>query len=596
MLLSSLALVFLPIVLAARGRACLPSGDERAINEAFQQGGSATQVVLCAGSTHLLNDTIRFTSSRQTLTTEGNPKGRDRAMLVVKGEDQAVAIKADCADCSFATIRSLIIDGNRPEMLRVVKGGALIEIGNAETQTVRDCRLYEPRGWSCLHVREGDRLNCRKARIVANDIGPCGEEWDDEYDGEDETNPVNGNPRADGISLACQDSYVERNVVTDATDGAIVIFGSSGSEIRDNQIFTRTRVLLGGINLVDYDPYKGDYFGVKVHHNAIHAHGGYLKAGIVIGPSAWSDDTNNVVHSAWVTDNTFHGGHFGYAMVVASAERFTVLRNELGDDVGFGGAIGVRCPKSPPNAPPMPFLLDKASAEGNFQDEFVNGMVQHVICLDPPPIDGVPYKPWRLRDSPHAKKRSDLDDGQKAITETTLESSFDSRLAEAVVLYQQRVMTRLNGLNDKLERHNRPADSDVTAGEPAISERGKTGIRAIDGLERKMGVYESQEKSLQNELDALGREINDLSKRFRKATADHKPILSELFNSVNLLPMSQHLRQRQPAKQAFISWDAFSKLGPVGIMLGSGTLLIFVLFLVRRLRRRSTRSSKDKTF
>ena len=166
-------------------------------------------------------------------------------------------------------------------------------------------------------------------------------------------------------------------VVTDATDGAIVLFGSAGSEVRENQIFTRTRVLLGGINLVDYDPWKGDYFGVKVHHNTIHAFGAYLKAGIVVGPASWSDDTERVVHSAFVTDNNFYGEYFGYALVVASADRFTVMRNYLGDDVAFSGVPGVRCPKAPPNAPPMAFLVNKGSAKGDFQEDFVNGEVQH---------------------------------------------------------------------------------------------------------------------------------------------------------------------------------------------------------------------------
>lgn len=53
--------------------------------------------------------------------------------------------RADCDDCSFATISSLEVDGNRPQLLRIKKGDALIEIGNAEGQVVRDCRLYEPR-------------------------------------------------------------------------------------------------------------------------------------------------------------------------------------------------------------------------------------------------------------------------------------------------------------------------------------------------------------------------------------------------------------------------------------------------------------------
>lgn len=40
---------------------------------------------------------------------------------------------------------SLIIDGNRPLLLRVPKGEALVAMGNADDQTVEDCRLYEPR-------------------------------------------------------------------------------------------------------------------------------------------------------------------------------------------------------------------------------------------------------------------------------------------------------------------------------------------------------------------------------------------------------------------------------------------------------------------
>jgi hypothetical protein len=40
--------------------------------------------------------------------------------------------------------------------------------------------------------------------------GPCGEEWDYEYDGVTDMSPW-GNPQADGISVACKDSLVEKN-------------------------------------------------------------------------------------------------------------------------------------------------------------------------------------------------------------------------------------------------------------------------------------------------------------------------------------------------------------------------------------------------
>lgn len=124
-------------------------------------GGESTTVTLCPGSVHRLNSSIIFTAPSQTLTTLGNPKDRNRAMLVVDGEDLACAIRyvtsirielkanmrirADCKQCSHAMIRSLVIDGNRPQLLRIPKGDALIEVGNAESQTVRDCKLYEPR-------------------------------------------------------------------------------------------------------------------------------------------------------------------------------------------------------------------------------------------------------------------------------------------------------------------------------------------------------------------------------------------------------------------------------------------------------------------
>lgn len=96
-------------------------------------------------------------------------------------------------------------------------------------------RRLAPRGWSALHFREGDWKSCNSA-IVRNNVivsclektlghqdallicciargqGPCGEEWDPKYDGTDETNPIYGNPRSDGISLACMNSLVERNV------------------------------------------------------------------------------------------------------------------------------------------------------------------------------------------------------------------------------------------------------------------------------------------------------------------------------------------------------------------------------------------------
>ena len=156
-----------------------------------------------------------------------------------------------------------------------------------------------------------------------------------------------------------------------------MLFGSAGSEVRENEIFSRTRVVLGGINLVDYDPWDGDYDRVNVHHNKLYALSRYLKVGIVIGLSSWSDDTDAVVHLGTVVDNSFYGDHFGYGIVVSSATGFTVLRNKVADTAKFSGVNGPRCPKAPANGKPTAFLINRGSARGVFQEDFVNGEVQH---------------------------------------------------------------------------------------------------------------------------------------------------------------------------------------------------------------------------
>ncbi|WVQ82978.1 hypothetical protein IAT38_005116 [Cryptococcus sp. DSM 104549] len=605
MLLSSLALLFLPLISAATTpRKCLLSGTEKPINEAFALGGEGTTVALCPGSVHRLNASIAFTAPRQTLTTMGNPKNRDRALLIVEGADQAVAIRADCPDCSFAMIRSLAIDGNRPVLLRVPLGEALIEIGNGESQTVRDCKLWEPRGWSALHFREGDRKHCRFGHVVDNEIGPAGEEWDDEYDGMDETKPVYGNPRADGISLACKDSVVERNVVYDATDGAIVLFGSAGSEVKNNHIYARTRVILGGINLVDYEPWAGDYTGVTVHHNHLHALGRYFKVGIVVGPSTWSDDTESLVHSGSVTDNTLEGGHFGYGIVVSSAEDFTVLRNKVlwdgqSGEARFTGVKGSRCPKAPENGRPTAFLINRGSAKGTFQDDFVNGEVQHIICLNPDDS----YAPWRLRDSPEAI-------AAKVAESPAASAAFDARIAEALVSYQMALLSAMDNINDKIERLTNPlsaadfapplheherqaaaaAAAAAAAGAGGKKKTGSSGNRDVDELNGKVDELEKGGRRLKKQIEGMKVDFEGLSARLRKSADDHKPIIESIFLSAQTFilgttPLSSSQQRLFGSGPLLSGSGGGSGLG-WGAGLGCVGVLVLGVVCVRRWRAR----------
>jgi hypothetical protein len=140
--------------------------------------------------------------------------------------------------------------------------------------------------------------------------------------------------------------------------------------------------------MVDYDPWDGDYKDTKVHHNRLHALGRYFKTGIVIGPASWSDETETIVKSGVVTENTFDGAHFGYGIVISSAEDFTVLRNTLGEGAHFAGVPGIRCPRAPGNGKPTAFLINRGSAKGTFQKDFVNGEVQHSASVGLHPSRG----------------------------------------------------------------------------------------------------------------------------------------------------------------------------------------------------------------
>ncbi|BEJ14967.1 hypothetical protein CspHIS471_0407340 [Cutaneotrichosporon sp. HIS471] len=548
-------LLLLPLVLAAVKPKCLPSGDERPINAALSRGGAGASVSLCPGSVHTLYEPIRFTAARQTLTTAGKVSGDDRAMLIVGGEQQAVAIYGDCPGCDGLTVSDLIVDGNRPQLLRVPMGEALIEMGNADGHHVTGCRLFEPRGWSALHIREGDRKHCQRARIDNNVIGPCGEEWDEEYDGFVEKEPAWGNPRADGISLACKDSVVENNVVFDTTDGAIVIFGSAGSEVRSNKIYSRTRVVLGGINLVDYDPWEGDYTGTRVHDNEILAPSGFVKVGIVIGPSSWSDDTETSVYGGTVTDNTFSGQRFGYAMVISSAHDFTVLRNKVLPGSEFIGVPGTTCPTAPENGPPQAFLINRGSAEGKFQREFVNGEVQHIICINPPPYRDRAYKPWRLSDAPEA-----ITARAAAAIDASPSSKLGARVADSVVAYQHILLAALDSISNATAV---PIESDST------DER-------LAGLE--LGNVE-----LRRELAKLKRGIVKLTDNIADAADGRAPLLKSVYNAVRhpeVKPVSRtHVTRRtQVASQSHAVMS-------VGVVLSIGAVLALALAVLRRWRR-----------
>lgn len=339
---------------------CLPWGDQDTINARLV--GPDAAVALCPNAFFELTGPIVFTADGQRLYTEGFPTDDRRATLRVAAPDLTTAVVM--TDRSFVLLANLIIDGNRPG-LGARPGDALVLAGGvAVNQTIRANRILEPRSWSALHLHEGPEPRCRGALVEDNVIGPAGR-----YD----------TTWADGISYACTDGVVRRNTIVDATDGGIVVFGGRGSVIEDNVIRAETRTLLGGINLVDYAPYAGDYRGTVVRRNVIEAAGATVRIGIGMGQRVWgclddaADRANPILFGARVEDNVLRGAPFQYGFLVDGVRDWTVVGNR--SEATHAGTPELDCRGRVPSAPAA-FLIDRSRAQGTFQGEFRDGRLE----------------------------------------------------------------------------------------------------------------------------------------------------------------------------------------------------------------------------
>lgn len=143
-------------------------------------GGAGTTVYLCEGAVIPIQQAIYFYAANQTITTGtgviGAIVGPNRATLKVMGQDQSVAIFGADNGRSGAKVSNIIIDGGRQRLGRLPQGSALIEMGGTLNvgQTITGCKLFEPRGWSALHLIEGYQNSCSGGIVTNNQVGPCG--------------------------------------------------------------------------------------------------------------------------------------------------------------------------------------------------------------------------------------------------------------------------------------------------------------------------------------------------------------------------------------------------------------------------------------
>ncbi|WRT65433.1 uncharacterized protein IL334_002376 [Kwoniella shivajii] len=384
LILTCVLVILLPLVSAAPP--CVRFADYDSINQMFIDGGPGAKVFLCPNKLYRLSGSIVFTAADQELATFGYPTGSERATLRVEGKQTATAIQGDCRRCARVGIKSLIIDGNRKKLGRMKNtddSTGLIVLGGNEGQSIKNCWIKNPRGFTGIHIREGDKLQCTGARIDKNEIGPIGEEYDPDptKDGDDpELSPL-GRPLADGISIACKDSFVRDNIFYDNTDASIVIYCSPGTLILANHITARTVSAMAGILLVDSLPFQGDYSGVIVKQNIIDAASRSIRVGIGIGATVWSDDTETILKGGTVINNGIKGKYMGFGIAAAGLENWKIKGNW--DEAVHQGKKSQRCFDDPINPDPMPYLYNLETIKDcEIQDGFQDHDFQYVVCID----------------------------------------------------------------------------------------------------------------------------------------------------------------------------------------------------------------------
>ncbi|GMK57362.1 hypothetical protein CspeluHIS016_0401960 [Cutaneotrichosporon spelunceum] len=389
-------------LLVLLARACVPNTTD--LQAQLTAGGTGYVLSLCADQVYPLTSSLNFTAPKQEISTEGYPTDGRRATLRVDGG--TCAVRADKDGLDGVHLRNVQVDGNRQGNEGAPAGneGNIVVGGSNRGQLVEWVRSFNPRGWTCLHITEGD-LNCTETTVQHNDIGPCG------YDTWMDVRPrmASLTQWADGISLSCTNSTVYNNTVVDATDGGIVIFGAPLSTVKGNRVRAATRVMLGGINLVDVTPWKpGNYSGTRVASNRIeggyatamgnatrgpHAQRALIKIGIGVGPRVWWDKTDQSTSAGGVvTDNVFSGA-FSFGMAVGAVQNFQITNNTFVGNSTFIGEYGANCTQwdQTPN-PPVPLLrepdtLTSVNIAKRETYGWVDGRVQGLTCFVAPPAD-----------------------------------------------------------------------------------------------------------------------------------------------------------------------------------------------------------------
>ncbi|KAG7361992.1 hypothetical protein IV203_025658 [Nitzschia inconspicua] len=352
---------------------CIDSGDETVINAALDRPGAVA--ALCPGSIFRLKGPIIFSHDHQKLYTQDADTNETITKALIIVDDPSVATAVSMVDKSFVELKHVVVDGNRKGLGHVSPqfyGGALIDAGGSGSvgQVISYIKAYDPRSWACVHIIEGPpEQRCQGAIVENNDIGPCG------------SHSSVHNEIADGISYACTSGIIRNNVVEDATDGGIVVFGAPNTVVEGNTIRAVTRTMLGGINMVDTAPYDGNYAGTIVRNNVIDAKDARIHVGLGMGSQIWqcplpTEPPRPPLYGGVVVNNTLTGNHMGYGFAINGVKDWTVFENK--DLSSHVGEPSLGC-NGQMQSPPKGFQFDPVSSHGSFQSEFETASLNSIV-------------------------------------------------------------------------------------------------------------------------------------------------------------------------------------------------------------------------
>ncbi len=344
------------------GTDCVPSGTDRELQAAIDQRAT---VLLCPRAEVTLYAPLILRQGT-TLETAGLPDApADMATVRVSPTFPSPSGAAIVSSGSDITLRAVRFDGNR-RGLGAREPLGLIELGPGQGYDVEGCAFTDAPGWTHLHLLEPCDTSVVSGNVVESAPRPH----------------ADGAALADGFSISCAHTLIERNQINDISATGIVYFGGPGTTIRDNVIVETTTSADSAINVGD--AVVPDHTGVVIENNQILVSSPrYMHVGIAVGLHVWG-------RSVTISGVTVRGNHISgmirYGLAVDGCLDCTVENNQIDDWHPVPTLDACAAPAAYPAA------LTVAHASGTLQPAFTDEKIDG--CLGEPDVLGPVYRDY----------------------------------------------------------------------------------------------------------------------------------------------------------------------------------------------------------